>query len=181
MTETDLAQTLQATALAAMLEAARVPHKLISYRGVLTPQQLDAPEAEAAALVSGCAIHDLGWMRRIDVRGEDRFRWLSGMVTNTVNDLFPRTGACNLALNAQGHIQGDLTVWRGGEELSPTAAKPRPPARRPNLPIPCREPRSPASRAWSYRLPPISTTPCSRISTSSSSWTMSSWCRWAWS
>ena len=123
MTETDLAQTLQATALAAMLEAARVPHKLISHRGVLTPQQLDAPEAEAAALVSGCAIHDLGWMRRIAVRGEDRFRWLSGMVTNTVNDLFPRTGAWNLALNAQGHIQGDLTVWRGGEELSPTRRK----------------------------------------------------------
>jgi folate-binding protein YgfZ len=123
MTETDLAQTLQATALAAMLEAARVPHKLIAYRGVLTPQQLDAPEAETAALVSGCAIHDLGWMRRVDVRGDDRFRWLSGMVTNTVNDLFPKTGAWNLALNAQGHIQGDLTVWRGGEELSPSRRK----------------------------------------------------------
>jgi folate-binding protein YgfZ len=53
------------------------------------------------------------------VRGADRFRWLSGMVTNTVNDLFPNTGAWNLVLNAQGHIQGDLTVWRGGEEPSP--------------------------------------------------------------
>jgi folate-binding protein YgfZ len=58
-------------------------------------------------------------MRRVAVRGEDRFRWLSGMVTNTVNDLFPNSGAWNLLLNAQGHIQGDLTVWRGGEELSP--------------------------------------------------------------
>jgi folate-binding protein YgfZ len=58
-------------------------------------------------------------MRRVAVRGTDRFRWLSGMVTNTVNDLFPNTGAWNLVLNAQGHIQGDLTVWRGGEEPSP--------------------------------------------------------------
>jgi folate-binding protein YgfZ len=79
---------------------------------------LDAPEVETAALVSGAAIHDLGWLRRVAVRGEDRFRWLSGMVTNTVNDLFPNTGAWNLVLNAQGRIQGDLTVWREGEELS---------------------------------------------------------------
>jgi folate-binding protein YgfZ len=41
------------------------------------------------------------------------------MVTNTINDLFPNTGAWNLVLNAQGHIQGDLTVWREGEEQSP--------------------------------------------------------------
>ena len=69
-------------------------------------------------------MHDLGWMRRVAVRGEDRFRWLSGMVTNTVNDLFPNTGAWNLVLNAQGRIQGDLTVWREGEELSPLRRNP---------------------------------------------------------
>ncbi len=62
-------------------------------------------------------------MRRVAVRGDDRFRWLSGMVTNTVNDLFPNAGAWNLVLNAQGRIQGDLTVWRGSEELSPQRRK----------------------------------------------------------
>ena len=45
------------------------------------------------------------------------------MVTNTANDLFPHTGAWNMVLNAQGHIQGDLTVWRGGEERSPQRRK----------------------------------------------------------
>jgi folate-binding protein YgfZ len=119
MPETDLAQNVQATALAAMLESGRTPHKLTVYRGALTPQELDAPEVETAALAFGAGLHDLGWMRRVAVRGTDRFRWLSGMVTNTVNDLFPNTGAWNLVLNAQGHIQGDLTVWRGGEEPSP--------------------------------------------------------------
>jgi glycine cleavage system aminomethyltransferase T len=54
---------------------------------VLTPQELDAPARETAALAFGAAVHDLGWLRRVAVRGEDRFRWLSGMVTNTVNDL----------------------------------------------------------------------------------------------
>jgi folate-binding protein YgfZ len=119
MPETDLAQNLQATALAAMLESGRTPHELTVYRGALTPRELDAPEVETAALAFGAGLHDLGWMRRVAVRGADRFRWLSGMVTNTVNDLFPNTGAWNLVLNAQGHIQGDLTVWRGGEEPSP--------------------------------------------------------------
>lgn len=123
MTETDLAQTLQPTALAAMLESARKPPRLAAYRGVLTPQSLDAPERETAALVSEAAIHDLAWLRRVAVRGEDRFRWLSGMVTNSVNDLFPNSGAWNLVLNAQGRIQGDLTVWRGSEEMSPPRRK----------------------------------------------------------
>ncbi len=73
MPETDLAQNLPPSALAALLESARTPHELAVYRGVLTPRELDAPEVETAALVSGAALHDLGWMRRVDVRGADRF------------------------------------------------------------------------------------------------------------
>lgn len=136
MTDTDLAQSLQTTALSVFLESAGTPHQLIPYRGVLTPQQLDAPERETAALISEAAVHDLGWFRRVAVRGEDRFRWLSGMVTNTVNDLFPNTGAWNFVLNAQGQIQGDLTVWRGGEELSPPRRKTEAPGGRKNTGLP---------------------------------------------
>jgi len=130
MTETDLAQTLEPTALAALLGAAGTAHPLVGYRAVFTPYQLDAPETETAALTAEAGIHDLGWLRRVAVRGEDRFRWLSGMVTNTVNDLFPNTGAWNLVLNAQGRIQGDLTVWRGSEELSPPRRKTETPGRK---------------------------------------------------
>ena len=124
MTETGLAVTPQPTALAVLLESARTPHELVAYRGALTPRVLDAPQGEIAALMHGAGMHDLGWMRRVAVRGDDRFRWLSGMVTNTVNDLHPNTGAWNLVLNAQGRIQGDLTVWREGEELSPVRRNP---------------------------------------------------------
>ena len=124
MFKSDLAQNLQATALAALLQSAHTPHELAVYHGALTPRELDAREVETEALAFGAALHDLGWMRRVDVRGADRFRWLSGMVTNTVNDLFPNTGAWNLVLNAQGHIQGDLTVWREGEEQSPQRRTP---------------------------------------------------------
>jgi len=124
MTEPELTQTLQVTALSVLLQSSRTSPAIVPYRGVLTPKQLDAPEKETAALVRGAAIHDLGWLRRVAVRGADRFRWLSGMVTNTVNDLFPDSGAWNLVLNAQGRIQGELTVWRGGEETSPQRRNP---------------------------------------------------------
>jgi folate-binding protein YgfZ len=128
MTDSTLAVTPLPTAVAALMEAAHIAHELIAYRGALTPRVLDAPETEIAALSQGAALHDLGWMRRVAVRGDDRFRWLSGMVTNTVNDLFPNTGAWNLVLNAQGRIQGDVTVWRQGEEHSPLRRNPIPAA-----------------------------------------------------
>jgi folate-binding protein YgfZ len=121
MTETDLAQTASPTPLAALLASAAgtasAPPQLAIYRGSLTPRQLDAQERETAALVFGAAVHDLGWLRRVAVRGEDRYRWLNGMVTNVVNDLAVNAGAWNLVLNAQGRIQGDLHVWREGDEL----------------------------------------------------------------
>jgi len=117
MTETDLVASPQATPFAVLLESAATPHQLAVYRGVLTPRELDAPDAETAALTGAAACHDMGWLRRVSVRGEDRFRWLSGMVTNTVDGLVPNAGAWNLVLNAQGRIQGDLTVWREGDSL----------------------------------------------------------------
>lgn len=86
--------------------------RLISYRGVGTSQQFDAPGTETDVLLSGAAVHDLGWMRRIALRGEDRLRWLNGMVTNNVLDLAVNSGAWNFVLNAQGRILGDLHVWR---------------------------------------------------------------------
>ena len=118
MTEMNLAVTVLSTPLAALLATVANPPQISEYHGVLTPQELDAPGSEIAALATGAAAHDLGWMRRVAVRGEDRYRWLSGMVTNTVSDLAPGTGAWNLVLNAQGRIQGDLNVWREDESLT---------------------------------------------------------------
>jgi folate-binding protein YgfZ len=122
MTETDLAVTMPATALATLLEPVHRLHpslvwQLCPCRGALTPRWLDAPEQETEALARAAAVHDLGWLRRVAVRGEDRFRWLNGMVTNMVTGLAPNAGAWNLLLNAQGRILGDLTVWRDGEKL----------------------------------------------------------------
>jgi len=114
MAETTL---ISATTLTALLAQSAAPPQLTPYCGALTPRQLDAPQQEIAALVSAVAVHDLGWLRRVAVRGEDRFRWLSGMVTNAVNELPANGLAWNLVLNAQGRILGDLHVSRQGDTL----------------------------------------------------------------
>ena len=117
MTHSDLATTAPSTPLATLLASAAKPSPLVEYHGVFTVRELDAPETETANLTSGAAVHDLGWLRRVAVRGRDRFRWLSGMVSNMVRDLPANGGAWNLVLNSQGRIQGDLYVWRDGDEL----------------------------------------------------------------
>jgi len=117
MADIALAASPIATPLTAWLASGETQPETTVYRGVITPLGLAARPTEIEALVYGAAVHDLGWLRRVKVRGEDRFRWLSGMVTNTVNDLAGNAGAWNLVLNAQGRIQGDLAVWRSGETL----------------------------------------------------------------
>jgi aminomethyltransferase len=47
--------------------------------------------------------------------GEDRVRWLNGMVTNNTRDLPLNHGNYSLLLNAQGRIQGDLVAYNRGD------------------------------------------------------------------
>ena len=117
MSEVKIAASPAATVVAGLLALADPAPQCSVYHGVLTPTELDARPKEIEALISRSAVHDLGWLRRVAVRGKDRFRWLSGMVTNMVKDLEPNAGAWNLVLTAQGRIQGDLTVWRDGDDL----------------------------------------------------------------
>jgi folate-binding protein YgfZ len=117
MTELATAAIPTASPLAALLLSGDRRPEIAVFRGVLTPTEFDVRAVEIAALTAKSAVHDLGWLRRVEVRGEDRFRWLSGMVTNMVNDLPTAGGAWNLVLNAQGRIQGDLIVWRENDAL----------------------------------------------------------------
>src|SRR3978361_196265 len=55
-----------------------------------------------------------GW---IAVTGDDRVRWLNGMVTNSVQALTPGEGAYSFLLSVQGRIQGDVTVWAEADRL----------------------------------------------------------------
>jgi folate-binding protein YgfZ len=49
------------------------------------------------------------------VSGEDRVRWLNGMVTNNTRDLPQDFGNYNFVLDARGHIQADLSAFQRGD------------------------------------------------------------------
>ena len=72
---------------------------------------------EYAALRTGAGVYDLGRRAKIAVKGNDRTRWLNGMVTNNIRDLAPDHGTYNFLLNAQGHILADMYVYNRGDYL----------------------------------------------------------------
>ena len=86
-----------------------------AYAGVQAPLAFANPRDEFAALRGGCAVLDLNWRAKLVVSGEDRTRWLNGMVTNNVRDLPLNQGNYNFVLNPQGHIQGDLVADNRGD------------------------------------------------------------------
>jgi len=72
---------------------------------------------ELGALLRGAGVslmRQTGWIR---VTGDDRVRWLNGMVTNSVQELKPGEGAYNFLLNVQGRIQGDCVIYADADAL----------------------------------------------------------------
>ena len=102
--------------------------RLGSYRGAGTPASFGDTAAEFRALLEGCAIFDMNWQAKLVLTGEDRIRWLNGMVTNNVRDLAPGHGVYSFLLSAQGRIQGDLVAYNRGDYLLVTTDREQAPA-----------------------------------------------------
>src|SRR3989440_11280803 len=90
---------------------------IAEYSGGETPAVFTDAETELTVLLSGCAIYDLGWRAKIVLTGEDRVRWLNGMVTNNVRDLAVGHGVYAFVLSPQGRIQADLYAYRRDDSL----------------------------------------------------------------
>jgi len=73
--------------------------------------------AQLAALLQGTAVTRLDHMGWIRVTGEDRVRWLNGMVTNAIQPLKNGEGNYNFLLTVQGRIQGDATIFAEPDAL----------------------------------------------------------------
>jgi folate-binding protein YgfZ len=54
---------------------------------------------------------------KIAVTGDDRVRWMHGMVTNDVKGLLPGSGCYCFVLDAQGRIQADCNVYMEADRL----------------------------------------------------------------
>jgi aminomethyltransferase len=102
--------------------------RLGSYRGAETPTTFGDPPAEFRALLEGCALFDMSWQSKLVLSGEDRVRWLNGMVTNNIRDLAPGHGVYSFLLNAQGRIQGNLVTYNRGDYLLVTTDREQAPA-----------------------------------------------------
>src|SRR5271156_4687708 len=73
--------------------------------------------SQLTALLQGTGVSQLdqiGWIR---VTGEDRVRWLNGMVTNSIQELKDGEGNYNFLLSVQGRIQGDATIFADPDAL----------------------------------------------------------------
>ena len=102
--------------------------RLGNYRGAETPASFGNTPAEFRALLEGCAILDMSWQAKLVLTGEDRVRWLNGMVTNNVRDLAVGRGVYSFLLSAQGRIQGDLVAYNRGDYLLVTTDREQAPA-----------------------------------------------------
>lgn len=87
------------------------------YQGVETAAAFTDPRAEYRALHSGCGVFDYSWRVAFRVTGDDRVRWLNGMVTNNIRDLAAGHGVYCFLLNPQGHILGDMYAFNAGDAL----------------------------------------------------------------
>ncbi len=90
---------------------------LAEFCGVTTPLDFSNVRAEFDAVRSGCGIYDLSWRAKIALRGEDRVRWLNGMLTNNIRDLAESSGVYAFVLNPQGKIQADLYAYNRGDAI----------------------------------------------------------------
>jgi aminomethyltransferase len=104
------------TPLAAALQR-RGSTTLSAYHGALTAAFYSDAAAGLKSLLRQAGAYDLGWRAWVRITGDDRVRWLNGMLTNSIQQLQPGDGCYNFALNAQGRIQGDATVFQRGPEL----------------------------------------------------------------
>ena len=79
--------------------------RIATYAGAETAAEFGDAGQELAVIIHGAGIYDLGWRAKIKVSGDDRVRWLNGMVTNNVRDLKLNQGNYNFVLSPQGRIQ----------------------------------------------------------------------------
>ncbi len=104
--------TAAPTALSTLLRSETGGPNLSLHAGALTPQGFSFLNKELSAALSDAACFDLGYRTRIRITGEDRLRWLNGMVSNAILTLPEGQGNYNFILNAQGRIQGDCYIYR---------------------------------------------------------------------
>ena len=101
-------------------EAGAAGARLAPYRGRDTPfvlRRYCGSELLARCSARPGPVFDVSWQAKLVLSGEDRVRWLNGMVTNNIRDLALNHGDYNFVLNPQGRNLGDLVAYNRGDYL----------------------------------------------------------------
>jgi folate-binding protein YgfZ len=93
-------------------------NSVLTHENAPATADLKAARREFQALVSGAGLYDSSSKGSLSISGDDRVRWLNGMVTNNVRDLKEGHGVYAFLLNPQGRILGDLHIYNRGESLA---------------------------------------------------------------
>lgn len=83
---------------------------ILEWERVAVPRLFTTAREEWSAVRATAGMLDLSYRGWIEVTGEDRVRFLHGMVSNDVKALAAGQGCAALLLDAQGHIQAELRV-----------------------------------------------------------------------
>lgn len=88
----------------------RLGATLTSGDGVEVPAHYGDPERERALLEEGCGLFDASFVDCLEMRGEDRHRFLSGLVTADVREFAVGESRYGLFATVKGRILADVTV-----------------------------------------------------------------------
>lgn len=105
----------EALALAAFHEGCGAV--MVDFQGRRRPAHYGAVEDEYRALREGCGLVDRGWLDCLAMSGEDRARFLNGLVTCDVIALEPGEGTYGFVTDVKGRILADLTVLAEEDSL----------------------------------------------------------------
>jgi len=84
---------------------------LSEYRGAVVPARFSDPRLEHQATRQASGLFDFSFRAKFAVKGQDRARFLQGMVSNDVKTLGVGRGTYALLLDAHGHILADLRIY----------------------------------------------------------------------
>lgn len=84
---------------------------LAEYQGALVPARFSDPKVEHEAVRKAAGLFDFSFRAKFAVKGNDRVRFLQGMVSNDVKVLAPGGGTYATMLNTQGHILADFRIY----------------------------------------------------------------------
>jgi folate-binding protein YgfZ len=91
--------------------------ELIEVDGVSVAAHFGDPDGEYRAAREGVAVMPRPWRSLVRFEGDDRQRFLQGVVSNDVLKLAAGDGCRALFLDVKGHVRADLDLWAEAEAI----------------------------------------------------------------